>query len=188
MQRTKAAGDPLIGGEKFLMGITYNVRQARGVTVVDLSGRLTLNETMVSESNLTLPELIRDLVKHGYTKILLNLRDVTHLDNASIGELFSSFATVRNRGGVLKLTNPTERVRNLIRLTKLNTVLDVIENEPAAVESFSSSPSEAGSLAAASGKGIWTQESGTKINCLERRKRWANLCCVMKTSELPSFR
>ena len=169
------------------MGITYNVRQARGVTVVDLTGRLTLNDTITSGSNLALRELIRDLVKHGHTKILLNLRDVTHLDNASIGELFSSFTTVQNQGGVLKLTNPTERVRNLLRLTKLNTVLDVIENEPAAVQSFLSSPTEASSLAA-SGKGIWAQESGTKINCLKRKKRWTNPCCAMKTSELPSFR
>ena len=169
------------------MGITYNVRQARGVTVVDLSGRLTLNDRITSGSNLALRELIRDLVKHGHTKILLNLRDVTHLDNASIGELFSSFTTLQNRGGVLKLTNPTERVRNLLRLTQLNTVLDVIENEPAAVQSFLSSPTGTGS-AAAFGKGIWTQESGTKINYLERRKRWANPCGVMKTSELPSFR
>ena len=170
------------------MGITYNVRQARGVTVVDLSGRLTLNDTIISGSDLALRELIRDLVKHGHTKILLNLRDVTHLDNASIGELFSSFTTVQNQGGVLKLTNPTEPVRNLLRLTKLNTVLDVIEDEPAAVQSFLSSPTEASSLAAASRKGICTQQSGTKINCLERRKRWANPCGVMKTSELPSFR
>ena len=170
------------------MGITYNVRQARGVTVVDLIGRLTLNDTMDSGSNLALRELIRDLVKHGYTKILLNLRDVTHLDNASIGELFSSFTTVQKRGGVLKLTNPTERVRNLIRLTKLDMVLDVIENEPTAIQSFLSSPTEAGSVAAASGKGIWTQELGRTINCLGRRKRWVNPCCVMKTSELPSFR
>ena len=170
------------------MGITHNVRQAKGVTVVDLSGRIPLNDTAAPGSGLGLHELIRDLVKHGYTKILLNLRDVTHLDNSSIRELFSSFTTVQNRGGVLKLTNPTERVRNVLRLTKLNTVLDVLENEPVAVQSFLSSPTEASSLAAASGKGIWTQESGTKINCLERRKRWANPCCVMKTSELPSFR
>lgn len=170
------------------MGITYNVRQARGVTVVDLSGRLTLNDTIASGSNLALRELIRNLVKHGYTKILLNLRDVTHIDNSNIGELFSSFTTVQNRGGLLKLTNPTERVRNLLCLTKLNTVLDVLDNEPAAVQSFLSSSTEVGSLAAASGKGRWTQKSSTKINCLERRKRWVNPCCVTKTRELPSFR
>ena len=135
------------------MGITHNVRQARGVTVVDLSGRITLNDTIAPGSGLALHELIRDLVKHGYTKILLNLRDVTHLDNSGIGELFSSFTTVRDQGGVLKLTHPTERVRNLLRLTKLNTVLDVIENESTAVQSFLSSPSEAGSVASYAGPG-----------------------------------
>lgn len=91
------------------MGITYNVRKARGVTVVDLSGQITLNDTIASGSSLTLHELICDLVKHGYTNILLNLRDVTHIDNSGIGELFSCFTTVRDQGGSLKLTNPMDR-------------------------------------------------------------------------------
>jgi len=153
------------------MGITHNVRQARGVTVVDLSGRITLNDTIATGSGLALRELIRDLVKHGYTKILLNLRDVTHLDNSGIGELFSSFTTVRDQGGILKLTNPTERVRNLLRLTKLNTVLDVIENEPTAVQSFLSSPTDAGPVGA-SRKGIWIQEGGWTACQAPPARRW----------------
>ncbi len=121
------------------MGITFNVRQARAVTVVDLGGRISLGEAIAvgSSSGVALHELIRDLVKQGHRNILLNLRDVTHLDSSGIGELFSSFTTVRNQGGVLKLTNPIERVRDLLRLTKLNTVLDVIEDEATAVQSFS---------------------------------------------------
>jgi anti-sigma B factor antagonist len=129
------------------MGIGYNVRQTGGVTVVDLSGRITLDDTTAPRSDLALHELIRGLVKHGYKDILLNLRDVTHLDNSGIGELFSSFTAVRNQCGVLKLTNPTERVGNLLRLTKLDTVLDVIENESTAVHSFLSSPTDAGPVA-----------------------------------------
>jgi len=121
------------------MGITYNVRQARGVTVVDLSGRITLGETMASgaESGMTLHELIRDLLKQGYKNLLLNLRDVSYVDSSGIGALFGCLTSVQSEGGVLKLTNPNERVRNLLHLTKLNTVLGVIEDEATAVQSFS---------------------------------------------------
>ena len=118
------------------MGVTYHVRQARGVTVIDLSGRITL-ETIGPGTGGALHELIRDLLKQGHKNILLSFRDVSHLDSAGIGEVFGCYTTVRSQGGVLKVSNPTERVRNLLRLTKLDTVLEVMEDESTAVQSFS---------------------------------------------------
>lgn len=120
------------------MGMTYSIRQARGVTVVDLSGKLRLGEAIASGGgrDLTLHELIRDLLKEGHKNLLLNLRDVPYVDSSGIGEFFSSFTTVQNQGGVLKLTNPNERVRNVLHLTKLNTVIDVMDDEATALQSF----------------------------------------------------
>ena len=118
------------------MGVTHNVRQAGGVTVVELSGRITL-DTNAPGSGVTLHELIRDLLKQGYKNILLNFRDVTYLDSSGIGELFGCHTTVRSQGGALKVSNPTERVQTLLRLTMLNTVLEVMEDESAAIRSFS---------------------------------------------------
>ncbi len=120
------------------MSITYNVRQARGVTVVDVSGRITLRDAPGPES-CGLHALIHDLTSHGHTSILLNLRDVNYIDSSGIGELFGCLMTVRNRGGVLKLSNPTERIQDLFRITKLNTVLDVMEDESGAIQSFAKS-------------------------------------------------
>lgn len=121
------------------MDITYNVRQARGVTVVDLGGRIALGEAIASGSGsgMTLHELIRDLLKQGHKHLLLNLRDVSYVDSSGIGELFGCLTSVRSQGGVLKLASPIERVRNVLHLTKLNTVLEVIEDEATAVQSFS---------------------------------------------------
>ena len=121
------------------MALTYNLRQARGVTVVDLSGRISLGEGLASGSgsSVTLHQFVRDLLKEGSKNILLNLRDVSYIDSSGIGELFGCFTTVRSQGGALKLTNPNERVRNLLSLTKLNTVLEVIEDEATALQSFS---------------------------------------------------
>ena len=120
------------------MSITYNLRQARGVTVVDLGGRIALGEGVACGSgrDMTLHDFIRNLVKEGHKNLLLNLRDVPYVDSSGIGEFFSSFTTVQNQGGVLKLTNPNERVRNVLRLTKLDTVIDLMEDEATAVQSF----------------------------------------------------
>ena len=118
------------------MSMTYNVRQAGAVTVVDLGGRIGHEPTDSSSGSGVLHKLVRDLVDHGYKKILLNLRDVTSVDSAGIGELFGSYVTVRNQGGVLKLAKPNERVQNVVRLTKLDTVVELIEDEATALRSF----------------------------------------------------
>jgi anti-sigma B factor antagonist len=106
-------------------------RQVNGVTIVDLSGRITLGEGSV-----LLRDSVRDLVSKGQKKILLNLADVSYIDSSGIGELVSAFTTVRNQGGELKLLNLTKKVHDLLQITKLYTVFDIKEDEAAAVSAF----------------------------------------------------
>ncbi len=72
----------------------------------------------------------------GSKKILLNLKDVNYIDSAGLGELVSSYTTVKNAGGELKLLNLTSKVRDLLVITKLLTVFDVKESEADALKSF----------------------------------------------------
>jgi anti-sigma B factor antagonist len=109
-----------------------STRQVDGVTIVDLSGRITLGEGSV-----VLRDTIRDLLSKGSKKLLLNLAEVTYIDSSGIGELVSAFTTVRNQGGELKLLNLTKKVHDLLQITKLYTVFDVKDDEAAAVSSFS---------------------------------------------------
>jgi len=102
-----------------------------GVTVVDLSGRITLGEGSV-----VLRDLVRELIGKGNKKILLNLGDVTYIDSSGIGELVSAFTTVRNQGGELKLLKLTKKVHDLLQITKLYTVFDVKDDEAVAISSF----------------------------------------------------
>jgi anti-sigma B factor antagonist len=106
-------------------------RQIDGVTVLDLSGRITLGEGSV-----ILRDTIRDLIGHGQKKILLNLGDVSYIDSSGIGELVSAFTTVRNQGGELKLLNLTKKVHDLLQITKLYTVFDIKDDEATAIKSF----------------------------------------------------
>jgi anti-sigma B factor antagonist len=106
-------------------------RQVGGVTIVDLSGRITLGEGSV-----VLRDTIRDLVSKGKNKILLNLADVTYIDSSGIGELVSAFTTVRNQGGELKLLKLTKKVHDLLQITKLYTVFDIKDDEATAVQAF----------------------------------------------------
>jgi anti-sigma B factor antagonist len=108
-----------------------STRQVNGVTVVDMSGRITLGEGSV-----ILREAVKDLVAKGQKKILLNLGDVTYIDSSGIGELVSAFTTVRNQGGELKLLNLTKKVHDLLQITKLYTVFDIKDDERKAIEAF----------------------------------------------------
>ncbi len=113
------------------MTFKSSTRQTSGVTIVDLSGRITLGE-----SSSALRETVRDLLNKGQKKILLNLGDVSYIDSSGIGELVSGFTTVRNHGGDLKLLNLTKKVHDLLQITKLYTVFDVHSDEAAAIGSF----------------------------------------------------
>jgi anti-sigma B factor antagonist len=106
-------------------------RQVSGVTVVDLSGRITLGE-----GSTVLRETVKDLLAKGQRRILLNLGDVTYIDSSGIGELVSAFTSVRNQGGDLKLLKLTKKVHDLLQITKLYTVFDVKDDEAGAIQSF----------------------------------------------------
>lgn len=113
------------------MSVKLSTRQVGDVTVMDVSGRITLGE-----GSSALRDALRDLVSKGNRKILLNLGDVTYIDSSGIGELVSGFTTVANSGGSLKLLGLTKRVKDLLQITKLYTVFDVHEDEAHAVRSF----------------------------------------------------
>lgn len=113
------------------MSMKATVRQVDSVTVVDLSGRITLGEGCAQ-----LRELIRGEVGKGNKKVLLNLADVTYIDSSGIGELVSAFTAVSNQGGQLKLLNLTKKVHDLLQITKLYTVFDVHDDEVKAITSF----------------------------------------------------
>jgi anti-sigma B factor antagonist len=111
------------------MRVTY--RDAGVVTVVDISGRITLGE-----SSALLRKTIRDLLDDKRANILLNLADVDYIDSSGIGELVSAYTAVKKNGGALKLLQLTKRVHDLMQLTKLFTVFDVYSNERTALRSF----------------------------------------------------
>ena len=113
------------------MSMKVNTRQVDGVTILDLSGRITLGEGSVQ-----LRDSIRDLLAKGSKLILLNLADVNYIDSSGIGELVSAYTTVRNQGGELKLLNLTKKVHDLLQITKLYTVFDVKDDEASAIASY----------------------------------------------------
>jgi anti-sigma B factor antagonist len=119
------------------MTMTSTSRTVDAVTILDLSGRIVLGE-----DTLLLRNTIRDLIANRQRMILLNMGEVPYIDSSAIGELVTAFTTVRKQGGALKLLNLTEKVYDVLQITKLYTVLDVKEDEAEAIRSFA--PAEVG--------------------------------------------
>ncbi len=111
--------------------ITITERQAGDVTILDLVGKVTIGEGSVA-----LRSTIRRVLGEGKTKLILNLGQVGYIDSSGIGELVSSFTAVNKEGGTLKLLNLTEKIQDLLAITKLLTVFDVYEDEASALASF----------------------------------------------------
>lgn len=113
------------------MSVKITNRQVGDVTVIDVSGRITLGE-----GSSALRDALRDIVAKGHKKILLNLGDVSYIDSSGIGELVAGFTSVSNQGGQLKLLGLTKRVKDLLQITKLYTVFDIFDDEASAIGSF----------------------------------------------------
>src|SRR5215467_1404153 len=106
-------------------------RELGDVTILDLSGKITIGEGSVQ-----LREAVRRLLDDGKKKILLNLGEVAYVDSSGIGELVSSYTTTNNNGGHLKLLNLTKKIQDLLMITKLLTVFETFDSEASALDSF----------------------------------------------------
>ena len=120
------------------MNMTTSTRQVGGVTIVDISGRIVLGE-----ESATVRDVICDLLIKGYKHILLNLHAVDYIDSWGLGSLVGAFASVRKQGGELKLLNLNDKVTDVMEITKLYTVFDIMNDEAAGVKSFSQSTAAA---------------------------------------------
>jgi len=111
--------------------LEVNERQAGDVTILDMTGAVR-----IGEGSIALRDAIRGLADSGKKKILLNLAGVNYVDSSGIGELIANYTTVSRQGGQLKLLNLTDRIQNLLVITKLLTVFDSFEDEGEALKSF----------------------------------------------------
>ena len=119
------------GRKTEVISLKIDTREVANVAILDVKGRIVLGEEIGE-----LRGAVRSLVADGKKKIILNLADVDYLDSSGVGELVGCFTTVRNAGGELKLLNLSQKVHDVLHVTKLYTVFDIRDDEYTAVKSF----------------------------------------------------
>lgn len=113
------------------MAVTFNTREVSGVTIIDISGRITLGA-----GNVELREHVSKAIDSGSKSILLNLAELSYMDSSAVGTLVGCYTSAQNRGAKLKLLNLTKKITELLAITKLLTVFDTFDEEQKGVESF----------------------------------------------------
>lgn len=108
-----------------------NSRHIADIVVIDVRGRITFGD-----GSAALRQLVRDSLEQGHRKIMFNLREVGYIDSSGLGELVKSYTTVRSQGGDLKLVEVSQRVLDLLHMTKLHLVLEIEPDEASAVHAF----------------------------------------------------
>ncbi|MCS7183543.1 MAG: STAS domain-containing protein [Thermoanaerobaculum sp.] len=106
-------------------------RDVQGVRILDLSGKIT-----IGAGDVELRRLVEEALAAGKNHVLVNLKDVTHIDSSGIGELVACFTSVKRRGGAMKLLNLPPKINDILQVTQLITVFDVFDDEAEAIASF----------------------------------------------------
>jgi anti-sigma B factor antagonist len=109
----------------------FTAREREGVTILDLKGKIT-----IGAGDVELRNAVHQALEGGAKKILINLKDVSTIDSSGVGELVSTYTTVTNRGGKLKLENLPPKVSDILQITQLITVFETFDDEDEAIWSY----------------------------------------------------
>jgi len=113
------------------MTMKITQREVKGVAILDLEGRLVMEDGVPA-----LIEHLNALIRQSRRRIILNFDKVTYLDSAGVGAVAWKFATARRRDVDVKLMNLRRKSHNVLKTTKLLTVLKAYESEQEALDSF----------------------------------------------------
>jgi len=111
--------------------MTVSERSVGSVTIIDVSGNVTLTDGAEQ-----VRDKVRSILQQGQKSVLVNLAKVSYMDSAGLGELVQAYSTVAKQGGKLKLVSPTKRLKDLLVITKLATVFEMFDDEAAGLASF----------------------------------------------------
>ena len=107
------------------------VREREGVTLLDLEGKIT-----IGVGDVAMREAVHAALDRGSRNLLINMSKVSTIDSSGIGELVSTYTSVKNRGGKLKLLHLPAKVSDILQITQLISVFETYDDEDEAVRSF----------------------------------------------------
>ena len=112
--------------------MTIDERASNGVSILVVRGRMTVDD----QGDVLVVDRVRQLSRDGQKHILVDLAAVPYVDTTGLRDIVEAYITSRRQGGHVKLLNPTPRVRHLLVITRLLTVIEAFDSEADAIASF----------------------------------------------------
>ncbi len=113
------------------MAVTFDTKNIGDVCVLSPHGKIVIGDEVSA-----LREKVKELLDGGNRNLLINLADVSYIDSTGVGALVGCYTTIRNQGGQMKLSNLSQRIRDILLVTKLLTVFDIYDSETEGAKSF----------------------------------------------------
>ena len=113
------------------MSLEMSQKEIEGITILGLHGRLVAGADVAE-----LRSRFDALLAQRIINIILDLANVQYIDSSGLGALVIGHSQAKKAGGALKLLNVSKRSAQLLILTKLSTVFEIFDDEPAALNSF----------------------------------------------------
>ncbi len=113
------------------MALDINTRENEGITIVEVAGRLTMGDGCTA-----LNQQLEELINGGRQNFLLDFSGTHVMDSQGIEVLVRHYTTLSQRGGELKLLNPSPRVHEVLKIAGLLEYCPAYEDEAQALQSF----------------------------------------------------
>jgi anti-anti-sigma factor len=107
-------------------------RSCRDVVILDIEGRMTVE----ASRDVSVADLVRELLRNGRRHFLVNLEGVSSLDTTGLRDIVEAYITTTRQDGSLKLMHLPSKVREVLAITRLLSVLESFDTEADAVASF----------------------------------------------------
>lgn len=111
--------------------MSFKTTETNGVTVIELSGRITLGS-----GDIKMRDLIKEKLDAGKQKLVVDLGGVSFMDSSGLGELVAAYTSARRAHVTIKLANLTKKIDDLMEITRLASVFESYASVDEAVASF----------------------------------------------------
>ncbi len=74
-------------------------------------------------------EAVNEAVSHQVLTCIIDISGLRYINSSGIGVLITILTKFRNKGGEVYLMKPSESVKKLLAITKLNAIFQIIQSE-----------------------------------------------------------
>ncbi len=103
-------------------------------------GIYRLKGNLIGENDgIAITDSFNSQIDSGTENFIISMEELKHINSSGLGVLITLLTKARKKGGELILAQPSDFIRNLLLITKLNTIFRIYDSEQEALEAYQES-------------------------------------------------